>query len=45
MELVKQKEQLEQSLFVLISWDGMRSSPFGMSTNNWPIAPAPDDRR
>jgi hypothetical protein len=28
----------------LISWSGVRLSPLGTSTTNWPIVPTPDDR-
>jgi hypothetical protein len=30
--------------FFLVSWGGVRLSPFGTSGNIWPIVPAPDDR-
>jgi hypothetical protein len=30
--------------FFLISWSGVRLSPLGTSTTNWPILPAPNDR-
>jgi hypothetical protein len=29
----------------LVSWGGVRLSPFGTSATNWPIVPVPDDRR
>jgi hypothetical protein len=29
----------------LVSWGGVRLSPLGTSATNWPIVPAPDDRR
>jgi hypothetical protein len=32
-------------VFSLYSWGGMILSPFGTSATNWPIVPAPDDRR
>jgi hypothetical protein len=31
--------------FFLVSWCGVRLWPLGTSATNWPIAPAPDDRR
>jgi hypothetical protein len=33
-----------RSVFFLVSWGGVRMSPFGTSATNWPIVPAPDDR-
>jgi hypothetical protein len=32
------------SLAFLVSWGGVRLSPFGTLVTNWPIVPAPDDR-
>jgi hypothetical protein len=29
---------------ILVSWGGVRLSPFGKSATKWPIVPAPDDR-
>jgi hypothetical protein len=31
-------------LLFLVSWGGVRLSPFGTSATNWPTVPAPDDR-
>jgi hypothetical protein len=31
------------NLFLLVSWGGLRPSPFGTSATIWPILPAPDD--
>jgi hypothetical protein len=28
----------------LVSWGGVRPSPLGTSSSDWPIVPAPDDR-
>jgi hypothetical protein len=30
-------------IFYLVSWGGLRPSPFGTSATNWPIVPAPND--
>jgi hypothetical protein len=32
-------------VFFLVSWIGVRLSKLGTSATNWPIVPAPDDRR
>jgi hypothetical protein len=32
------------SFLILVSWGGMRLSPFGTSANVWPAVPARDDR-
>jgi hypothetical protein len=30
--------------YFLVSWGGVRLSPLGTATTNWPIVPAPHDR-
>jgi hypothetical protein len=32
-------------IFYLVSWGVVRLSPLGTAATNWPIVPAPDDRR
>jgi hypothetical protein len=34
-----------QCSFFVVSWGGVRLSPLSTSAANWPILPAPDDRR
>jgi hypothetical protein len=42
--IVKTERTAGEVTFVLISWGGVRLSPFGTSAINWPIVPALDDK-
>jgi hypothetical protein len=39
---VPEGSNIHRFLF-LVSWGGVRLSPFGTSPTNWPVVPAPDD--
>jgi hypothetical protein len=41
----KQKKNYRLNIDISRYWDGMRPSALGTSATNWPIVPAPDDRR